>query len=370
MVFNTATDSETGTPNVNVPGVVLAVSPDNRQVLINDQLRRVFYLYNTAGSVAATFTGVGNAAMWTPDAKTLYVTDSASLGPNHSDTLYVYNANAGWTTYSLTSSGGATNLALTIPSVGAYLAGPTTVAHTWCPSGTASNYASISFYPEGDRLTGVPNDVLASTVDGQHILGAAITGGAVELSDIGVSIPFTPASGTATGGSTQVVNLPNACPQTGSQLEPLLLTHTLNQTGVSGINATALNQIVASPVSNLAFLTYNSTGTGGKLPYYVPGARGTLGALNYIALNGGNAVIAPIAGAFSLDNQFFFVSTAGDDLIHFVKTSTLQDTQQISPGLPACTAGTDPDCVYNTVAPPASGVVPASVIVVKPRPTV
>jgi len=370
MIFSTISNIETGVPNTAVPGVVLAVSPDNKQVLINDQVRRVFYLYNSsASSVAAQFTGVGNAAMWTPDSKTLYVTDSASLGPNHSDTLYVYNANAGWTTYDLSSSGGAKDLTLTIPSVGAYLSGNPTVAHTWCPSGTASNYASISFYPQGD-LVPAQTDVLASTTDGAHVLGGAIVGGGVELSDIGVSIPSVQGTAAATGGSSQVVNLPLACPQQGQQLNPLLLTHTLNQVGVSGINATALNQIVASPASNLAFITYDGTTPGGKLPYYVPTTNGAAGTLNYLTLTGGNAVTAPIAGAFSLDDQLFFVSTAGDDLIHFVNTSTFQDTQQINPGLPSCTPGTDPDCVYNNTPPPASGVVPATVILVKPRSTV
>ena len=370
MIFSTASNVQISAPNTSFPGVVLAVSPDNKQVLINDQVRRVFYLYNTSGSTAAAqFTGVGNAAMWTPDAKTLYVTDSASLGPNHSDTLYVYNANTGWTTYDLSSSGGAKNLTLTIPSVGAYLSGNPTVAHTWCPSGIASNYSSIVFYPQGDSVP-AETDVLASTTDGAHVLGGAIVGGGVELSDIGVSIPFVPTQGTATGGSTGVVNLPLPCPQQGQQLNPLLLTHTLNQVSVNGINATALNEIVTSPATNLAFITYDGATPGAKLPYYLPAAGGAAGTLNYLSLTGGNAITAPIAGAFSLDNQFFFVSTAGDDLIHFVKTSTLQDVQQLNPGLPACTPGTDPDCVYNNTPPPSSGVVPASVILVKPRSTV
>jgi hypothetical protein len=185
-----------------------------------------------------------------------------------------------------------------------------------------------------------------------------------------VSVPFTPTSGTGTGGSSQTVNLPDACPQSGSQLNPLLLQHTLNQIGVNGINATALNAIVTSPAQNLAFLTYDGTTPGGTLPYYLPGAKGTTGTLNYLTLTGGNAVLAPIAGAFSLDNQYFFVSTAGDGQIHFVKTSTLTDTQQINPGLPACAPGSDPSCVFNNTTPPASGTVPATVILVKPRNTV
>lgn len=359
MVYSTASNVATASPDPSVPGVVLAVSPDNKQILINDQSRHVFYLYNSAGTIAAQFTGVGNAAEWTPDGKTLYITDSASLGAGHSDTLYVFNANTGFTTYDLSSSGGATNLTLAIPSVGAYLSGNPTVAHTWCPSGTASNYASMVFYPQGDSVP-AQTDVLASTTDGQHVLGAAIVGGGVQLSDIGVTVP----------ASNTTPPQPEACPQSGSQLLPLTLKHTLNQLGVDGINARALTAIMTSPAQSLAFITYDGTTPGGTLPYYVPGAKGTTGALNYLTLTGGTSVIAPIAGAFSLDNQYFFVSTSGDGQIHFVKTSTLTDTQQINPGLPACAAGSDQGCAFNNATPPASGTVPATVILVKPRNTV
>ena len=117
-----------------VPGVVLAVAPNNSLVLINDQARHLFYLYNPNGTIASTFGGnecspgtvcggLGASAEWTPDSKTLYITDSAALGGNHTDTLYVYNANNGWTTYNLPASGGskgAQSLAIMVPSVGAY----------------------------------------------------------------------------------------------------------------------------------------------------------------------------------------------------------------------------------------------------------
>jgi hypothetical protein len=367
MAFSTSSDSLNGTPNTAVPGVVLAVAPNDQLILINDQVRRVFYIYNPSGSVVGTFTGVGNSAVWTPDSRTLYVTDSASLGPNHSDTLYVYNANTGWTTYDLTSSGGAANLTLTIPSVGAYLSGSPTVAHTWCPAGTATNYASMVFYPEGDSVP-VQTDVLGATSDGAHVLGAAIVGGAVQLSDIWVSVPFTPGSGAVTGGSTATVNLPDACPQSGQTLEPLTINHPYpaNPVPVTGINPTALNQIVASPSSDLSFLTYTGSTPGATLPYYLPGSGGAAGTLNYVILSGGNVVTAPVAGAFSLDNQIFFVSTSGDNLIHFINTTTLQDTQQINPALPACTPGSDPDCLITT---PTTSTVPATVVIVKPRST-
>ncbi len=369
MTFNAQSDSMTGTPNPSVPGVVLAVAPTNQQILINDQIRRVFYVYNTSGSVAATFTGVGSSAVWTPDSKTLYIADSASLGANHTDTLYVYNANTGFTTYDLTASGGSTDVALTIPGVGAYLSGNPTVAHTWCPSGTASNYASLVFYPQGDSVP-VQTSLLAATPDGTHMLGAAIIGGGVQLSDIDVSIPFTPSSGTATGNSAVPVNLPDACPQSGSTLEPLIIKHpnATQEASVSGINPTTLTELIASPSSDLTFLTYTGSSPGAKLPYYLPGSNGAPGSVKYVNFADANSVTAPIAGAFSLDNKYFFVSTAGDNLIHFINTSTLTDTQQVAPALPPCAPGSDPDCLITTPTV-TSNPVPATVIIVKPRST-
>jgi hypothetical protein len=363
MTVATANNAISGTPNTAVPGVVLAVSPTNSQLLINDQVRRVFYLFNTAGTVAGTFTGVGAAAQYTPDGKTLYVADSASLGANHTDTLYVYNVNTGWTTYDLTPSGGGTGVALTIPSVGAYIAGNTTVAHTWCPSGTASDYAHIVFYPQGDSLP-VQTETLAATVDGLHMLGAAKVGGGVQLSDISVSIPFNPVTPT---GSTIAINLPDACPQSGQLLQPLLINHPhpTQQQSVSGITATAINQIVASPSSDLTFLTYTGTTSGAQLPFYTPGSGGAAGTLGYVTFTGANAVTAPVAGAFSLDNQLFFTGTSGDNLIHIINTSTMKDSQQLTPNLPPCAPGSDPDCTLTTT--PAN--VPVTAIWVKPRST-
>ena len=57
---------------------------------------------------------MGNAAQWTPDSQTLYITDNAELNTpascaaasitGHTDTLYVYNVNTGWSTYPLPPS--------------------------------------------------------------------------------------------------------------------------------------------------------------------------------------------------------------------------------------------------------------------------
>ena len=357
-----------------VPGVVLAVAPNNQTLLINDPVRQVFYLYGVSGSVISTFGGVGSAAQWTPDSKTLYITDSAALGAGHSDTLYVYNANTGWTTYSLASSGGAEHLAVMVPGVGAYLSGNPTVAHTWCPQGQVGNYNSMIFYPQGDSVN-AQTDVLAATNDGDHILGAALAGGGITLSDIGVTIPTQNAQSSVAGTT---IPAPIGCPASSTgALSPLLLTHTLNQTAIN-VNATSVNQVVTSPAAvgqgtsgaktSLSFITYNGVTAGATLPYYTQanGASSTLGTVGYLTLSGGSTITAPVAGAFSPDNSLFFVSTSGDNMIHYINTTTLQDTQQISPNLPPCTPGSDPDCILTT---PVTGSVPATVIAVKPRST-
>ena len=375
MVYNTGSNSVTK-QDTGAPGVVLAVAPNNSLLLINDQLRQLFYLYTPTGGVVAAFGGVGNAAAWTPDAKTLYITDSAALNntpeniaagiTGHTDTLYVYNANSGWSTYPLAASGtvlnptGAQNLAITIPGVGAFLSGDPTVAHTWCPTGTVGNAASLLYYPQTppDNSVDADTDVLAATTDGNHILGASLSGSNITLSDIGVTIP-----------SLNCLP-PDASPYyplaLGDPFSPLALTTTLSQAPVTA-NAAAVNQVVPSPNSDdLAFITYNPATTTNTttLPYYLPGT-----GVGYVTLGGSLAswITAPIAGAFSPDNTYFFVSTAGDNMVHYINVQSLTDTQQISPNLPACTpvsaGGNDLGCTYT-----GSGtVVPATVIEVKPR---
>jgi hypothetical protein len=386
MVYNT-TNNSLNSQTAYAPGVVLAVSPNNAQLLINDQERQVFYLYNIASSSSTTFGGMGNAAAWTPDSKTLYITDSAALNnlpenlaagiASHTDTLYVYNVNTGWTTYPLPCSVynaiscpnpsiGARSLAITIPSVGAFLSGSDTLDHTWCPSGTVGNYDSMIFYPQpSGNSVAAETEVLAATTDGEHILGAALTGSVITLSDIGVNIP--------TAISPAGIPTPITCPlttnsSTGAEtLSPLSAGPVLNATltlDPSKANATAVDQVVPSPVSNLAFVTYTGSTPGAQLPYYVPGS-----GANFIPLAGGSAVTAPLAGAFTPDDRLFFVSTAGDNMIHYIDVPTLTDKQQISPNLPACTpvsaGGNDLGCTFS--GPSSQTYVPATTIAVKPR---
>ena len=361
MTYSTTSNTLTS-ENTAVPGVVLAVAPNNTSVLVNDQVRQVFYILNGTGSASSTFGGLGTAAQFTPDGKTIYVTDSAAAGAGHTNTLYVYNANTGWTTYSLAGSGGTSgpeHVAITIPGVGAYVSGSPTVAHTWCPTGTVGQYSTMTFYPQSDSVN-ADTDVLAATIDGRHILGAAAAGGGISFSDIGVTIPS------------------GACPAAvNNVLQPLTLTHTLNQTTMA-VGATSVNQVVTSPAAvnggangssySLSFVTYNGVTAGATLPYYKQstGVTSALGTVGYLTLSGSGNITAPVAGAFSPDNALFFVSTAGDNMIHYVNTTTLVDTQQISPNLPACNPTTDLGC---TLPAGTTGAVPATSIWVKPRST-
>jgi hypothetical protein len=418
MTYSTASNS-ISTQSTATPGVVLAVAPDNSRVLVNDQARHVFYIVNTSGGSSISFPGMGNAAMWTPDGQTLYITDNANLNTpsscgsanpitGHSDSLYVYNINTGWSAYpnilppSPLPAGMTVPCsaqpnewnptmaiqqapAVMIPSVGAYVRGNPTNAYTWCPSGTVGNASSITLYPQGDSRA-AQSDVLAATLDGNHILGASLNaGGTIALNDFGVSIPATQVK-TASGAQ---VLAPNTCPvttntTTGVQtMGPLTIAQTSNsQVAISGVSASEVNQIVpgATPVSTsgvagtgLAFILYSGTATGASLPYYVPASGGAAGTVNYVPLAGASNITGPIAGAFSPDNTVFFVSTAGDNKIHYIKiptalspTSTPSDSQQVSPNLPGCDPGTDAGCAFTGT--PGS-IVPATVITVKPRST-
>ncbi len=382
MIYSTNSNSITK-QDTTVPGVVLAVSPNGSQALINDQIRGLFYLYNATGGTSLTFGGTGAAAAWTPDSSTLYVVDSAALGGNHTNTLYVYNGNSGWSSYDLTASGGSQNLAVTLPGVGAYLAGNPTVAHTWCPSGTVGNNASIQFYPQSDVVNTLMTNVLGATTDGKHMLGATLNGTSINLNDIGVSIPTTACPEKTVGATQTLTPLPT---------NPVL-NGTVNLTNV--LNAAAINQVVTgsapttastTTAAPIAFVTYTPTAgstTVAQLPYYLPQTTGVVppGYVTFADHGSATPPTAPLAGAFSPDNSTFFVSTAGDNLVHVISIppnlplalpteAPATAIPPISPNLPACTpvsaGGVDPGCLYPTTPAP-NAVVPATVITVKPR---
>ena len=337
MIYSTANNS-LFKEDPNVPGVVLAAAPNNQTILINDPVRQVFYLYSPSAATYSTYSGIGTAAQWTPDSKTLYVVGTSSGAP----TLFVYNANTGWTTYPLTTgqpvnqSVPATNLAITVPGAGAFLSGSPTVVNAWCPELSSAN-TILQAYPQVGSVA-VPTDLLAATTDGAHVLGAKLASSTTAtLYDIGVSFaqslnngacPSVASNGTFT--SSNITVSPVTTPAPPQTTIPL----------ASNVAVSALDQVVASPGSNLAFFTYTaapgSTGTA-TLPYYEPATAGTLGTTGQIAFQEPAGVTAsptaPVAGVFSLDDTIFFVSTSGDNLVHYINLKTLTDTQQINPGL-------------------------------------
>jgi len=419
MIYSTAGNSLT-TQNTSAPGVVLAVSPNNNELVINDQIRGLFYLYNASSGPTSSYGGMGVAAAWTPDSNTLYIVDNAQanspascsnpLITGHTDTLYVYNVNVGWSTYPLPPnplpaaalptcttqpdapiSTNVQALAITVPGIGAYLAGTPTVAHTWCPSGTVGNNASIQFYPQSDSVNVLTN-VLGATSDGAHMLGASLSGSSITLDDIGLSIPPNSTYTSALCPETTTGTPPNQV----ETMTPLSTNPTLNGTSNlnagTGVTVSAVNQVVTgtapttastTTAAPIAFITYSASSTvAAQLPYYLPQASGIgpVGSVKFADASSATPPTAPLTGAFSPDNSIFFVSTAGDNEIHFISIPTNvstavppTDSQQYSPNLPACTpvaeGGNDAGCLYPTTvpAPTPTTLVPATVITVKPR---
>jgi hypothetical protein len=336
MVFSAITNT-VSKEITSVPGVVLAVSPDGAQVVVNDQLRQVIYIYSTATSTGTSTAGLATRAQFSPDGKNVYI-----VGPN---ALYVYNVATGWSTYrGANNPVGATNpagptqpnancslnnntpgsagydpfcgpgLALTVPSVGPFVTGSPTTAWGFCPSASGS---LTVFYPKSASL-GIQTDALTATDDGKHILAADAADN--QLSDISVNIPTGMCPSTDPGqpdGNTA---------QLGLTLNPSFYQASL------GVTASEVDQVVAAPDSSVAFVTYNSSSASGILPAYAPSATaGQAGTLTDIQLSGGAK--SPISGIFSPNGTVFFVGTSGDDLVHFIDPATLTDTQTIDPGL-------------------------------------
>lgn len=319
----------------SVPGVVLAVSPTNSTVVINDQLRQLIYLYSTTAGTTTSIAGIANRAQYSPDGATVYITgQDPTTGQN---TLFVNNTNTGWSSYPLnnqptyscpleaagTTAAPAYNpawdpfcgpaLTVTVPSVAAFLSGNTTAARSYCPNASSTP----PYYPPAGNVA-VPTNQLTATADGNHILGADAT----SFSDIWLY------QGTTTSSSPGVPV--GACPAY-SGTTPLTLTTSFNS-GTLPVTPSEIDQVVSSPYSNLAFVTYNATAGTGVLPYYTPSATaGGFGTLSTLQLSSGAA--APLAGIFSPDGSIFFTSTSGDNLIHMVDTTTLTDTQTINPNL-------------------------------------
>lgn len=319
-----------------VPGVVLAVSPSDSTVVIDDQLRQLIYLYTTSSGTYTSISGVANHAQYSPDGTTVYISGvNPATGAN---TLFVNNTSSGWSSYPITTqpayscpldAAGTTAvpaynpsydpfcgpaLTITVPSVATFLSGNPTEARSFCPNASVTPPYYPPATPSG---VGAATAQLTATADGNHILGAD----GATFSDVWLY------QGAQTSGPTGVPV--GACPVYNGT--PLSLTTSVNS-GTLPVTPSEVDQVVSSPDSTLAFVTYNAAAGTGVLPYYQPSATaGSFGTLGSVQLSAGAQ--APVAGIFSPDGSIFFTSTSGDDLVHMVNTGTLTDTQTLDPKL-------------------------------------
>ena len=307
MVVNAVNTLSLSRTDIGSPGVVLAVSPDDGEIVISDPVKQITTIESTTGSVVSTYGGYATHAEFTPDDQTVYITAG--------NQLLIYSNYTGWTNITPATSGGTpvTDVAITVPGVGAYFAGPVTTARGYCPISTSTGPTTESnvFYPPADSAA-VTTDRIAATNDGLHILGATVQAPTPILSDLHVTIPI------------------GDCPAAG-----LTFSNTLSTTLLSQVTATTVNGIAPSitgvlPTSDstIAFVTYN--GAGGVLPAYAPAASGP-GTVTYIRLSG--TAIAPVAGVISADNATVYVGTSGDDLVHLINRGTLSDSSTLAPNL-------------------------------------
>ncbi len=344
--------------DITVPGVVLAVSPTNSQVVVADQLRQVIYLYtpaaattsasgttSTSNSSVISTGGLANHAIYSPDGKNVYI-----VGPT---TLYVHNIVSGWSQYPIANPDATTScqlnntntdpfcspdVTLTVPSVAVFVSGNPVIARSFCPDTSVS--PAVDYNPLSASVAGDSADHVAATNDGAHIFGANTT----TIFDVQHS-PTTDAG--------NVIAPSGACPGvSGTTPGVLAINTTLRQLALTGVTPTQIDQVLASPDSSRAFVTYTAAAATGLLPLYTPSPTlGGTGTLNNLQLAAG--AVDPIAGVFSPDSSLFFASTTGDNLIHVVNTTTQTDTEQLNPQL------TDSN----------GAAVPAQFLVSKPRPT-
>ncbi len=318
MTVTTTAGTISGTYQA-IQGDVLAVAPNNSYAVVTDRNRQTVSLVTPTGTVFTSFQGVGTRAQWTPDSATVYVTTNTNQ-------LLTYSTLLGW--QDITTAQQYTDVAVTVPSVGAYFAGGlATDGRTVCPSttsvsmGTPPTTTNI-FYPLADEAP-VVTDRLAFTTDGRHLLGATVAGGAPTLQDIVVTLPTT-----TTNGFTTIA----PCPQFPATIGPGFFTDTHTPHPLTGIAATTITGVDPAGNSAVAFVTYDvPTGaTSNLLPLYVPAT----GTLSNVTLSGDAS--APVAGVFSTDNTTFYVGTAGDNVVHTIGVTgtSATDTGVITPALP------------------------------------
>ncbi len=303
----------------SVQGTVLAVAPNNSYAVVTDPSRQTVSLVTSTGAVFSTFNGVGKRAAWTPDSSTLYVlaqTTGASSGDATPNQLLTYSTFIGWQSINVDEP--YSDLAVTVPAIGAYFAGGITEGRSYCSNTTLDSstpaVATNNFFPVADQKA-ISLDRLTATTDGAHILGASASN--LDLQDLAVALPVIA-----------------ACPQPPNLVSPGYFNSSPTAHPLTGIAPAAITGVVSASNSATAFVTY--TGTGGILPLYQPGT----GLVTNVPLTGG--ATAPVAGVFSSDDTTFYAGTSGDNQVHIigVKGAGSTDTGVITPNLQDPNGGT------------------------------
>jgi hypothetical protein len=358
------TSNTVSAANQNIPGTVLSVSPDGSTLVVTDPTRQTISLvFASSNAVTTTYGAVGTSASWSPDTQAVYITTTTNAVLTHSTFT-------DWQT--ATADEVYSNVTVTVPSIGAYFAGPkTTDARSYCPSSTVPSSGlppnvTNTFIPLVDDSTAI-TDQIAATTDGKHILGAhAIPGGTSTLSDIDVTLPLSPSNPAA------LVNY--GCPIPPAPQPSIgYFTSSFTVQPLTGVNASTITSVVPSSNSAVAFVTYTlPTGatTGGQLvPMYFPPASGS-GTLQFFTLgNGATAASAPVSGVFSTDNFTFYAGTGAAD-----GTSADNDVHLITMTYPSSgtpTATELPGGIISPQLPLASGVgdAPVNLIAQHPKKT-
>ncbi len=330
MVLSATTNGLTlARQDQSVSGFVLAVSPDNTTIVVADPVRRLTYLYTSGGAIFSQYGGYGTRAQWSPDSQTVYVTvdDSTSSNPAQSRIL-AYSNNTGWIPVPLGNAGNvpATDVAVTIPSVGVYLANGTTLpvsARTDCPvtTVTGTGFATTttnSFYPVADTSATDRATRLAALNDGIHLVAASPTA-------------FAELTTNSKNGACPIAF--TSTHTFGSAFTGIAIAPTASLTGTA--SSTGAGVVGVLPTSDAAFTFVTYTGTGGVIPQF---NQSTLALTNVpLQTTAAGAPIAPVSGVISSDNQTLYVGTTGDNLVHRLARGTngFTDTTALPPLTPA-----------------------------------
>jgi trimeric autotransporter adhesin len=361
MTFSAVSNS-VGAQDPTVNGKVLAISPDGTTLVITDPIRQLVYLYNTSGSIQTESGGVATHAVFTPDSTTVYITlgdyNTATGVTTPNQQLLVHSTFTGW--YQAPAAAQpATDVAIGVPSVGAFFGGSVTTARSYCPKTTTTTPVSDPdepgtptttnlFYPDVG-VSGPPTDQIATTNDGFHVLGATLSS-TFTLTDLAIGTSTSP------GVASPPLGLPaGACPgqhdnETAVFNTSPVFTGTLPGIQPATVNGVApgITNVLPTSDSAIAFVTYN--GSGGVLPTYTPAlpqpltgspatsqtiGAGTLGSIPLNSTTTYGTPIAPVAGAVSADNQTVYVGTSGDNVVHVIAKGTNGYQDSIPSGNPA-----------------------------------